>query len=141
MPFNLAIPQASGDSLDLTVNVGESLFVLGANGAGKSSLMHRFYNFNRGNARRISAHRQTWLTSNAITLSPDQKRNTASNIQDNDAAPQSRWQDNFSAQRPSIAIYDLIDAENVRARDIAGQSITTILTWRRILRRKNLLSR
>ncbi len=38
----------------------------------------------------------------------------------NDAQPTARWRDDFSTVRPSIAIYDLIDAENVRAREIAG---------------------
>ena len=37
-----------------------------------------------------------------------------------DTNPQSRWKDDYSAQRARIAIYDLIDAENVRARAIAG---------------------
>lgn len=120
MSFNLSIPKTGGASLDITVNVGESLFILGANGTGKSSIMHRFYTPHHGNAQRISAHRQTWFSSNAITLSPEQKRNTENNINNNDTSPQSRWKDDYSAHRASIAIYDLIDAENVRARSIAG---------------------
>ena len=120
MPFDLTIPQPNGTSLDVTLNVGERLFVLGANGTGKSSLMHQFYGPHQGTARRISAHRQMWFNSNAITLSPEQKRNTETNIQNTDAGSQARWKDDYSAQRASIAIYDLIDAENVRARGIAG---------------------
>lgn len=96
------------------------MFILGANGTGKSSLMQQLYATHRGNARRISAHRQTWFSSNAITLSPEQKRNTETNIRAMDANPQARWRDDYSAHRPGIAIYDLIDAENVRARSIAG---------------------
>src|SRR5882672_216929 len=120
MLFNLAIPQSGGTSLQLTVHIGESLFVLGANGTGKSSIMHHFYSTYHSNTRRISAHRQTWFASNAITLSPEQRRNTENNIQGSDNSPQARWKDDYSAQRASIAIYDLIDAENVRARAIAG---------------------
>jgi ABC-type lipoprotein export system ATPase subunit len=119
--YNLNVPQSSGELLDFNVNLGGRLFVLGANGAGKSSLMHRFYSAHHQNARRISAHRQTWFSSNAITLSPEQKRSTETNIQNNDYQPQSRWKDDYSAQRASIAIYDLIDAENVRARSIAKE--------------------
>jgi hypothetical protein len=37
-----------------------------------------------------------------------------------DTQPKARWSDDYSAARASIAIYDLIDAENVRARSIAG---------------------
>lgn len=120
MSFHLLIPKSGGEPLEFDVNVGETLFILGANGTGKSSIMHRFYSAHHSNARRISAHRQTWFSSNAITLSPEQKRNTESNIQGSDTNPQARWKDDYSAQRASIAIYDLIDAENVRARSIAG---------------------
>ena len=119
MTFNLTVPQSDSTSLDITVNLGECLFILGANGTGKSSLMHRFYCTHHGNARRISALRQTWFSSSAITLSPEQKRNTENNIQSSDTSPEARWKDDYSAPRASIAIYDLIDAENVRARSIA----------------------
>ena len=120
MTFSLAIPHTSGSVIDLTVNPGQSVFVLGANGTGKSSLMQRFYASHFGSARRISAHRQTWFSSNAITLSPQQKRDYESSILSNDTSPEARWSDNYSPYRASIAIYDLIDAENVRARSIAG---------------------
>ncbi|MHB1938522.1 MAG: AAA family ATPase [Acidobacteriaceae bacterium] len=120
MPFNLTIPATTGTPLTLAMENGERIFMLGANGTGKSSLMHRFYAANRAIAHRISAHRQTWFSSNAITLSPEQKRQTEANIHGNDANPQARWTDAYPGQRASIAIYDLIDAENVRARSIAG---------------------
>lgn len=120
MPFELSVPLSGQQPLTFTLDVGEILFVLGANGTGKSSLVHRFYSQHFGQARRISAHRQTWFTSNAITLSPHDKKNTETNIQNTDNNIQSRWMDQFSQQRASIAIYDLIDAENVRARSITS---------------------
>ena len=120
MPFDLTIPKSGGATLDLTVELGESLFILGPNGTGKSGLMHRFYSAHHSHARWISAHRQTWFATNSITLSPEQKRSTETNIQSTDTQPQARWTDNYTKQRASIAIYDLIDAENVRARSIAS---------------------
>jgi ABC-type lipoprotein export system ATPase subunit len=120
VPFNLTIPKSEGASLDLSVDVGETLFVLGANGSGKSSIMHLFYCKHQANARRISAHRQTWFSSNAITLSPDSKENTETNIKNSDTQQYARWKDDYSAQRSSISIFDLVDAENIRARSIAG---------------------
>jgi hypothetical protein len=48
------------------------------------------------------------------------KRQSEKSIQSRDAQPDSRWKDDMAAQRPNIAVYDLIDAENVRARDIAA---------------------
>ena len=82
--------------------------------------MHRFYTAHKDQARRISAHRQTWFSSNAITLSPEQKRTTESNLRHSDASLEARWKDDYSALRASIAIYDLIDAENVRARSMGS---------------------
>lgn len=119
MPFDLTIPRSVGEPLNLTVSVGENLFILGANGTGKSSLMQRLYTPHHANARRISAHRQNWLSSNAMDLSPKQKQNYESNIRGIDTSLESRWKDDYATQRTSIAIYDLIDAENVRARSIA----------------------
>ena len=120
MPIELNIPKTSGPALAIPIDVGQCIFVLGANGTGKSSLMHKFYSAHSGNALRITAHRQTWFSSSSVTLSPEQKRNTETNITNTDMSVQARWKDDFAAQRANIAIYDLIDAENVRARDIAG---------------------
>lgn len=120
MTFNTDIPTLSGSNLTVNLEKGDCLFVLGANGSGKSSLMHKFYSSHPTRSRRISAHRQTWFSSNAITLSPEAKRQTESSIKGADTSPQARWKDDYSAHRASIAIYDLIDAENVRARSIAA---------------------
>lgn len=120
MPFDFIIPELNGSSLTVTIDIGQCIFVLGANGTGKSSLMQRIYTAHHGKAQRISAHRQTWFTSSSVTLSPEQKRNTENNISNSDTGTESRWKDDYAAQRANIAIYDLIDAENVRARTIAG---------------------
>ena len=40
-PFSLSIPTRSSDALPVTLQAGDTLFVVGANGTGKSSLMHR----------------------------------------------------------------------------------------------------
>ncbi len=120
MPYNLSIPRDGGAALDLMVEAGDVVFLLGANGTGKSSLMHRFYSAHYSHARRITAHRQTWFESNAITLSPQERRQTEINIQAHDNRPQARWKEDYAPSRASIAIYDLVDAENVRAREITS---------------------
>ncbi|WP_009630381.1 AAA family ATPase [Synechocystis sp. PCC 7509] len=120
MVFNLAIPPSVGEPLNLTINLGEHLFILGANGTGKSSLMQHLYTSHNTTARWISAHRQNWFSSNAMSLSSQQKRDFESNIRSADTNQQSRWKDDYATQRASIAIYGLIDAENVRARSITG---------------------
>lgn len=119
MPFDLTVPVPNRPSLSIPMDVGECVFVLGANGSGKSSLMHRFYTANSGISRRISAHRQTWLASNRIDLSPEQKRNTEQSMLAVDRDRDSRWRDELAGRRPAITIHNLIDAENERARSIA----------------------
>ena len=94
--------------------------MLGANGTGKSSLMFHFNIQNYGRTRRISAHRQTWMNSDALDMTPSAKVQTEQNIQNVDQNAQSRYRDQFAAQRASMTIYELIDAENVRARAIAA---------------------
>lgn len=119
MSFHLEV-KTQNDSIKIELEMGETLFVLGANGAGKSSLMQKLYIANQTSSRRISAHRQTWFDSGALSLSPAQKKNSQINIGNYDAAPDSRWKDDYAAQRPNIALFDLIDSQNVRARAIAA---------------------
>ncbi len=120
MSFKFTIPESNGSYLEVELDIGQCLFILGANGTGKSSLMQKLYHAHHGNAQRISAHRQTWFTSSSITLSPAEKRNTETNISNSDMHAQSRWKDDYAPYRANIAIYDLIDAENIRARNIAS---------------------
>jgi energy-coupling factor transporter ATP-binding protein EcfA2 len=118
--FNFSVARVGGQPLEFQMEAGDIVFVLGANGTGKSSLMHRFYAQNRQKSRRISAHRQTWFDSNAIQISARQKRDTEHNVLNWDTDPSSRWRDQYTGARASLAIYDLLDAENVRARKIAA---------------------
>lgn len=120
--FTFSIPSAIEDSepLSFELSEGDSAFVLGSNGSGKSSLMHLLYRAHRDQCVRISAHRQTWFTSDSLELSPQSKRQSEQNIKNRDSSLEARWKDDMAAVRANIAIYELIDAENVRARAIAG---------------------
>ena len=119
MPFNLQFP-ASNTNVELQLESGEILFVLGANGTGKSSLMFHFAQKNQGNTRRITAHRQTWMNTDTLDMTPAIKLEAERHIQRTDRDQKSRYRDDVAEARASMAIYDLIDAENVRARGIAA---------------------
>lgn len=137
VPFRLQVPRTDGTGLDVVVEAGEIFFLLGANGTGKSSLMHRLFSAHHSDARRITAHRQTWFASNAITLSPEQRMQTERNAQNHDTNPQSRWKDDYAAARSSMAVYDLVDAENVRARQITTAFDDDDLDLAKELRKKD----
>lgn len=55
-----------------------------------------------------------------MSLSSQEKLYIEASIRSVDTSLESRWKDDYATQRASIAIYDLIDAENVRARSITG---------------------
>lgn len=101
-----SIRRDDGTALDLEIKAGKAVFLLGANGTGKSSLMHRFYKAHSSNARRITAHRQTWFESNAITLSTYERAAREANARGSDMSPDARWQDRYATSRAPIAIYD-----------------------------------
>jgi ABC-type cobalamin/Fe3+-siderophores transport system ATPase subunit len=119
MSYQLSIPKTDGSKLDLTLDVGQMLFALGANGTGKSSLMQRLNMLHRKDARWISAHRQNWFESDSINLSPQTKREFEGYIDNFDIQSMARWKDQYASQRTNIAIYELIEAENADARAIA----------------------
>ena len=119
MSFSLNFPTSNGP-LQLQLDPGDMLFVLGANGTGKSSLMFAFNQQNRGRAKRIAAHRQTWIVSDALDMTPSAKVQAERQILSQDQQQESRYRDDYAAQRTSMTIYELIDAENVRARGMAA---------------------
>lgn len=117
--FSLSVPAQVGTGLTINLAVGQALFVVGANGTGKSSLLHRFFCAHITNARRLSAHRQTWFDSGSISITGVQRRATENHIRSWDAEPNARWREEGSAERTGMALYDLVDANNVRARSIS----------------------
>ena len=114
-------PDTNNGEQNIVVNAGQTLFVIGANGSGKSSLMQRFFTQHRKNAKRLSAHRQTWFTSNTLDFTPTSRKQTEVQIENADVQEAARWKDDYGSQRLSAAIFDLINADNVRSRKIAEQ--------------------
>ena len=95
------------------------MFMVGPNGTGKSTLMHHFNTQNIGQVRRITAHRQIWLNTDSVDLTPASRQQMEANITQQDRDEQSRYKDNYAHQRSQATIFDLIDYENVDARKIA----------------------
>jgi ABC-type cobalamin/Fe3+-siderophores transport system ATPase subunit len=118
-PYTIEIPRAEGN-LSVDLPNGSVLFVLGANGTGKSALVQSLYAAHRTSARRIAAHRQTWFASDAIQLSPQQKLQIEKLIENSDTQAESRWKEERAEARTSIAIYDVLNSENLQARQIAA---------------------
>jgi ABC-type cobalamin/Fe3+-siderophores transport system ATPase subunit len=117
MSFALSIPVCKPNMpVQITLNVGEMLFILGANGTGKSSLMQTFTMMNREKTRRIPAHRQTWFRSGSPEFTGKQRTTWEANVVNYDLQGHTRWMDDYSEQRGQMAIYDLVNSDNMRSR-------------------------
>ncbi|MDZ4712930.1 MAG: AAA family ATPase [bacterium] len=118
--YKFTIQTSNNGALNIPLTEGKALFVLGANGVGKSTLMHKLFEQNFDHTKRILAHRQTWFQSNAMDMTASSKKQTETHMKNTDRQVYSRWKDDYSGARSSISIFDLINSENVRARNIAG---------------------
>ena len=120
MQIDWNIPRISGQPLKLTLEVGSQLFIVGANGSGKSALIQQFVSSNAGKKiRRISAHRQTWFTSGSINLTPYTRKQFEQNNAHYERETSARWMDHDSEQKQMAVLFDLVAKENERARCIA----------------------
>lgn len=117
--FEFSIPRGADGDLPFTLEMGDVLYLLGANGAGKSSLVSRLFKAHQASAKRISAHRQTWFQSNSLDMTPQTRENLEQNIRTHDAREHARYRLDFANERAGVAIYDLIDADTMLARRIA----------------------
>ena len=79
--MELTIPLTSGDPLTIPIEVGEQLYVVGANGTGKSGLF-QYWVTSTGNLpiKRIAAHRQTWLESGDLDFTARSRQQFESNV-------------------------------------------------------------
>ncbi|MFD2967748.1 DUF4435 domain-containing protein [Sphingobacterium bambusae] len=117
--YKFTVNTSKSGVLNIALTEGQALFVLGANGVGKSTLMHNLFAQNFNHTRRILAHRQTWFHSNAMDMTASSKKQNEAYMKSSDQNPDSRWKDEYSTIRSSISIFDLINSENIRARGIA----------------------
>jgi ABC-type cobalamin/Fe3+-siderophores transport system ATPase subunit len=118
--YKFTIQTSNNGPLNIPLTEGKALFVLGANGVGKSTLMHNLYTQNLNHTKRILAHRQTWFTDNSMNMTATNKKSNDQLIKGWDQDAASRWQDAYSQQRSSISIFELINSENIRARKITN---------------------
>lgn len=117
--FELTFPTTGGGQFEHNLSTGGILFLLGANGTGKSSLVTRLYSPNAAHAKRISAHRQTWFESNSVDMTPNARSSIEQNIRGQDQQDASRHRLYAATERAAMAIFDLVDADTMIARKIA----------------------
>ena len=117
--MELTIPRISGGPLSISIEMGQQIYVTGANGAGKSVLIQHFIEVLKDyRIRRISAHRQTWLHPVPVHLYSSSyiSRDT---IEREDRSAGGRNSGSSSDAGLSSVFFDLVAQENSRARNIA----------------------
>ncbi len=118
--IKLEIPRISNDSINLTLKNGDQFFIVGPNGSGKSALIHRIVSMNTDKKiKRISAHRQTWLSSGSINFTPESREAYEKTSLQYITRNEARWRDSNAGQDLSAILFDLVAKENTRARLIA----------------------
>jgi ABC-type Mn2+/Zn2+ transport system ATPase subunit len=117
--FNTSVRLIDGSDLILPVSSAAPLFVVGPNGAGKSGLISSLYRLNATYSVRISAHRQTWMESNAVPFSPQDKISNEQSIRGQDTQPHARWKEWNPNVRSGLVIADIIEADNKLSRELA----------------------
>ena len=99
------------------------MFVVGPNGSGKSALIqHAVTSVGAQNVRRISAHRQTWMQSGAIGLTPQNRREFGQQHDNHESNPIYRWKEWNAEGQLSSVMFDLVAKDNDQARRIADQA-------------------
>ncbi len=117
--MDLVIPKPSGDSLSIPFEVGEQLFLVGANGSGKSALIQYFVtNLGNQKIKRISAHRQTWFASGSLDFTARRRRDFEQDSLSWDRDINARWMDHSPADKQSAVLFDLVAKDNTRYRTI-----------------------
>ena len=115
------IPNDSNDSIELSVNNGDRLFIVGPNGSGKSALIQYLVsNTETDKIKRITAHRQTVLNSGNINFTPEQREQFRENSLDYNKQDRSRYLDRFSIEEQSAILYDLDHEYNLINESIAN---------------------
>ena len=111
MTICVSIPGPTG-SCEFQLAPGEILYILGANGTGKSALVHRMNSDHRTKSRWIPPHRRTWLQSGGSNLTAAQKEQQETNLQNLATQPTARWMDHNPEVRVNMAIFDLIQMQS-----------------------------
>ena len=119
--IKLEIPRTLNDPnpINLSLKNGDQLFIVGANGSGKSALIQRFVSvLPQDRVNRITAHRQTWFNSGSIDFTPANRQQYEQQGRSFDKNYESRWKEYNPGHKLSAALFDLVAKENTRARAI-----------------------
>ena len=128
------IPQTSKEAMQFDLVSGETLYITGANGSGKSALLLELLSQSGGSDTRwLSARRQVHLSAlagssgimNYVHFDYRRDSNDRQNIFENklrrEFMTDGRWQEQEAEDRLTKPLFELVTRENERARTIANR--------------------
>lgn len=127
--FSIPCKEQPGDALDLGISAGEVVFIVGPNGAGKSALVsHLVGSVGRNPFKRISAHRQNWLSADMPSFAPSQRVDFERHIAQHSTSFQARFKEELADHRIGLSLSSLMTAENEWLRTMYGSCRDAELT-------------
>ena len=118
MTISISVPGPT-EPCNIELAPGEILYVLGANGTGKSALVHRLNSDHRTKSHWVPPHRRTWLQSGGSNLTAANKEEQETHLQNLATRPDARWMDHNPEVRVNMAIFDLIHKRSQLSQEIA----------------------
>ena len=118
MTISISVPGPT-EPCNIELAPGEILYVLGANGTGKSALVHRLNSDHRTKSHWVPPHRRTWLQSGGSNLTAAKKEEQETHLQNLATRPDARWMDHNPEVRVNMAIFDLIHKRSQLSQEIA----------------------
>jgi len=118
MSFPITIP-GQANPLTFTLEAGETLVLLGANGTGKSALVAYLHKILGEHVIKISAIRQNCFETGKLSMSQSQRDNLHEAFKLMDREDTSRFFERNPSERANLPLFDLVSFENRRARKIA----------------------
>lgn len=115
----LNVPLTSSEPLPIPLKLGTPLFIVGANGSGKSALVqHAVSTLGPTRTRRISAHRQNWMESGNINFTPLRRRQFGEQRTGHESNPIYRSREWDPAGMLQSVLFDLTATDNEQARHV-----------------------
>ena len=123
-----SIPLISGGQIELGLESGKHIFVVGANGSGKSALLqhcvfhlYRHYRDHMEDKYKwITAHRRNWFESGSVSLTHENRRSYADGKRQHSMESSMRWRDDYQSEDIAMVIFDLVAKDNDRNRQVTA---------------------
>jgi energy-coupling factor transporter ATP-binding protein EcfA2 len=116
-----SVPGPAQSTISLMVDAGRPFFIVGRNGTGKSALMNWLQRNSQLNTIYLPGSRTALFDGESLSLTPNSRRDLASNLSIWDRNDESRWRNYSGNQRNEKAIHDLTAAEHQYKNDCANK--------------------